>query len=300
MWIGMWGAGLARWLGYPYWDQWTEAEGLSSESIWGVERDRQGVLWAVHDAGVSRFDETAKRWKDLRMPGLPAAVTSGLAWAPDGSMWLAQASGAVHVDLRRAEATAYGRESGLENPWVSTIAVDPKGRVWAGTTNGLYVAVSQGGSFRFERQKLPSEGKTEYVETTLVDRKGRLWVGGWGGLLRLEAGRWTRLTIADGLLHDRVGNLAEAPDGSLWVSYAESAGVSHLVFDGQRPRWRHFLEQGRVAASADLLCRMRPPRLDLVRQRARRGHSGRTPMAAPGSHRRTGLGRYECQRFLGR
>ncbi|MGA2040260.1 MAG: two-component regulator propeller domain-containing protein [Bryobacteraceae bacterium] len=240
LWIGMWGGGLARWLGYPYWEQWTEAEGLSSESIWGIERDRAGALWSVHDAGVSRFDETSGRWKDLRMPGLPATVTGGMAWAPDGSMWLAQASGAVHVDLRRNQATAYGRESGLENPWVSTIAVDPNNRVWAGTTNGLYLAVSHRGSLRFARQTLPSEGKTEYVETSLVDRKGRLWVGGWGGLLRFEAGTWTRLTTADGLLHDRVTELAEAQDGSLWISYAEPVGVSQLKFEGQHPQWRHF------------------------------------------------------------
>ena len=240
IWIGMWGGGLARWLGYPNWDQWTETEGLSSESIWGIRRDSRGVLWAVHDAGVSRFDETRGRWRDLRVPGLPAAMTAAMAWAPDGSMWLAQASGAVYVDLRRRTAMAYGRESGLDNPWVSTIAIDPQNRVWAGTTNGLYLAMSRGGSIHFERQTLPSERRTEYVETSLVDRKGRLWVGGWGGLLRLEAGKWIRLTMADGLLHDRVSKLAEAQDGSLWVSYAESAGVSQLVLDGQHPRWRHF------------------------------------------------------------
>jgi signal transduction histidine kinase/ligand-binding sensor domain-containing protein/CheY-like chemotaxis protein len=240
IWIGMWGGGLARWLGYPNWDQWTEEEGLSSESVWGIQRDSAGVLWTIHDAGVSRFDESTERWRDLRTPGLPAGATTGLARAPDGSMWLAQASGAVHVDLRRGVATAYGRESGLENPWVSTIAVDPQNRVWAGTTNGLYLAVSRGGSLRFERQTLPSERQTEFVETSLVDRKGRLWVGGWGGLLRLEGGQWTRLTTADGLLHDRVSKLAEAQDGSLWVGYAEPVGVSQLAFEGSHPRWRHF------------------------------------------------------------
>jgi signal transduction histidine kinase/ligand-binding sensor domain-containing protein/ActR/RegA family two-component response regulator len=240
IWIGMWGGGLARWLGYPNWDQWTESEGLSSESVWGIRRDSGGVLWTIHDAGVSRFDETTGRWGDLRMPGLPAGATTGMAWAPDGSMWVAQASGAVHVDPRRGVATAYGRESGLENPWVSTIAVDNQNRVWAGTTNGLYLARSRGRSFRFERQTLPSEHKTEYIETSLVDRKGRLWVGGWGGLLRFEADRWTRLTKADGLLHDRVSKLAEAQDGSLWISYVEPVGVSQLVFDGPHPRWRHF------------------------------------------------------------
>jgi len=53
IWIGMWGGGLARWLGYPNWDQWTETEGLSSESIWGIERDHGAVC------GPSTMPESA-------------------------------------------------------------------------------------------------------------------------------------------------------------------------------------------------------------------------------------------------
>jgi signal transduction histidine kinase/ligand-binding sensor domain-containing protein/ActR/RegA family two-component response regulator len=240
MWIGMWGGGVARWLGYPYWDQWTETEGLSSESIWGISRDRSGVLWAVHDAGVSRFDATAERWRDLRLPGLPAAVTAGMAWAADGSMWLAQGNGATHVDPRSGVAVTYGKEAGLGSGWVGTIAVDGQNRVWAGVANGLYLAVGSAGSLRFERQTLPLERGSEHIDTSLVDRKGRLWVGGSGGLLRLEAGRWTRLTKADGLPFDQVAKLAEAPDGSLWISYTQPGVVSQLVFDGQLPRWRNL------------------------------------------------------------
>jgi ligand-binding sensor domain-containing protein len=301
MWIGMWGGGLARWLGYPNWDQWTETEGLSSESVWGIQRDSAGVLWTVTDAGVSHFDESAGRWRDLRIPGLPAGVTAGLAWAPDGSMWLAQASGPVHVDLRRGVATAYGRESGMDNPWVSTIAVDPQNRVWAGTTNGLYLAARRGGgSLRFERQRLPAEGKTEYVETSLVDRTGRLWVGGWGGLLRLEAGRWTRFTAADGLLNDRVSKLAEAPDGSLWISYAEPVGVSQLVFDGQRPRWRHFSSKDGLRSGKVFFIGCDRRGWTWFGSDQGVDHSGRPPLAAPRPHRRAGLGRHQCQRLLGR
>lgn len=238
MWIGMWGGGVARWLGYPNWDQWTETEGLSSESIWGISRDRAGVLWAVHDAGVSRFDAAAERWRDLRLPGLPAAVTAGMAWASDGSMWLAQGNGAVHVDPRSGVAVTYGKEAGLGSGWVGTIAVDRQDRVWAGVASGLYLAVGRAGSLRFERQTLPLERGSEHIDTSLVDRKGRLWIGGSGGLLRLEAGKWTRLTKADGLPFDQVARLAEAPDGSLWISYAQPGVVSQLIFEGRSMRWR--------------------------------------------------------------
>jgi len=240
IWIGLNGAGLARWLGYPHWELWTEAEGLSSESAWGIQRDRSGVLWANHDTGVSRFDEAGHRWEDLKVRGLPIAQTTALARASDGSLWVGQVNGLVHIDRRREAATVYGRESGLDYPWITGIALDDHDRVWAATPAGLYRSVDRGGRIRFEREQLPLERGADFLYALWIDRRGRLWVGGWGGLLRLEAGRWTRLTTSDGLLSNRVMHLGEGKDGSLWVSYAEPLGVSQAFVDGERPRWRHF------------------------------------------------------------
>ena len=189
------------------------------------------------------------------MPGLPTAQTMNVMPVSDGSLWVGQVSGPVHVDLRRGVATAYGRESGLQNLWISSIAVDPENRIWAGTGNGLYRQVHRGGRTFFAREELPQERGTDLVYTSLVDHAGRLWVGTWGGLLRLEAGRWTRLTTSDGLLHNRVSQLAEAKDGSLWVGYAEPLGVSHLVSGGGRRRGN--------TSPAKMVCgRMRYPSSD--------------------------------------
>jgi ligand-binding sensor domain-containing protein len=250
IWMGLSGAGLVRWLGYPYWESWTEAEGLSSEAVWGIRRDGFGVLWSNHDNGASRLNAASHRWEDLKLPGLPIAQTMSLMPVSDGSLWLGQVSGPVHVDLRRGVATAYGRESGLQNLWISSIAADPENRIWAATGNGLYSQVRRGGRTLFAREELPQERGTDLVYTSLVDRAGRLWAGTWGGLLRLEAGRWTRLTTSDGLLNNRVSQLAEAKDGSLWVGYAEPLGVSHLVSEGGRRTWRHFSSKDGLRSDA--------------------------------------------------
>ncbi len=250
LWIGLNGGGLVRWLGYPHWESWTEAEGLSSESVWQIRRDRDGVLWTASNTGISRFDEARLRWEDLKVPGFPAAQATALEQASDGSFWVGQVGGAVHLDLRRGDlrrgdvrwgnVTAYGREAGLQNPWITALAVDPQNRVWLCTPNGLYASATRGDGTAFERQDLSLERGADYLYDALVDRKGRLWVAGWGGLLRLEGGRWTRFTTRDGLLHNRVAHLGQGKDGSLWVSYVEALGVSHLVSEGQRLGWRHF------------------------------------------------------------
>ena len=57
LWIGLWGAGVARWLGRNQWEGWTRAEGLSGEHIWGITRDRRGDLWVTTDKGVNRWTQ---------------------------------------------------------------------------------------------------------------------------------------------------------------------------------------------------------------------------------------------------
>ncbi len=239
IWIGLNGTGLVRWLGFPHWEMWTEAEGLSSENVWGLERDRAGVLWSAGDTGISRFEEGRSQWEDLKVRGLLPSQTAIVRSASDGSLWAGQRTGAVHIDLAKHVATIYGRESGLDNPVITSITVDPDNRVWIGTRAGLYREF-RGGAIRFERQELPFERKPDFIYASLLDRKGRFWVATWNGLLRLEGGLWTRLTTKDGLLNDHVQYLAEGKDGSLWIGYFESVGLSQLISGGDAPRWRHF------------------------------------------------------------
>ena len=242
IWVGMSGNGVVRWLGYPNWESWTEAEGLSSESVWSVGRDRSGVLWAVSDAGVSRLDSARARWEDFNVPGVAAAQTVEFSFGPDGSLWLARADGVVQVDPGGRSARKYGQESGIRNPFISAIVPDSRG-VWVCTPNGLYRGEGRGAGMRFQLQDLSLERGADFFYTCFADRQGRLWAAGWGGLLRLQDGRWTRFTTSNGLLHNRIYNLAEARDGSLWIGYSESLGISHLVFEGDKARWRHFTRQ---------------------------------------------------------
>jgi signal transduction histidine kinase/ligand-binding sensor domain-containing protein/CheY-like chemotaxis protein len=240
LWIGLNGLGLVRWLGALHWETWTEAEGLSSENIWGIKRDRDGVLWSVSDSGVSRLNETRRQWETPRIQGLEQSQTSHLTQAEDGSLWVTQRKGPVRIDLQRGQATLYGNESGFENSRATSISTGLERRIWVGTFAGLYGSKSGNGTIRFQRESLPGERKPDFVYETLLDHKGRLWVATWEGLVRLEAGRWTRLTTNDGLRSNHVTNLTEGKDGSLWIGYFDPVGLSQLTSEGNDPRWRHF------------------------------------------------------------
>ncbi len=240
MWIGLNGTGLVRWLGAVHWETWTETEGLASENIWGIRRDRNGVLWSVSDNGVSHFDQARAQWETLRVRGLVPAQTGRLIEASDGAIWVSQRTGAVRIDPARSSATRYGQSSGLVKPWVTSLSPGLMDRVWVGTKEGLYRSEGSGAAVHFEREILPEESKPDFIYDSLLDRKGRLWVASWNGLMRLEKGVWTRLRVKDGLLSDHIRYLTEGRDGSLWIGYFDPVGVSQLVNTGDGLGWKHF------------------------------------------------------------
>ncbi len=239
LWIGLNGTGLVRWLGLPHWETWTEAEGLSSENVWGMTRDQAGVLWSVSDGGVGRFDEKRGLWGNPGIRGLDEAQAAHITQAEDGALWITQRKGAIRIDLQRKQAMRYGKDAGLDNPWASTVSAGSD-RLWVGTQGGLFAGTGTAGKIHFQREPLPGEDRSETIYATLVDQKGRLWVGSWDGLLRFESGQWTRLTARDGLLSNHVTYLAEGKDGSVWIGYFDPVGLSQLRNEGDDRRWRHF------------------------------------------------------------
>ncbi len=239
-WIALDGGGLVRCLGYKSAETWTESEGLSHDVVWRLGRDSRGTLWAATQAGISRFLPERGRWQAWEHPLLRVGQTLALLPGQDGTLWIGQAPGGVfHMDPRTGKAKRYRAESGLLNDWVYTLATDTEGRIWAGTGAGLYRGSRTGEGWRFERIQLPGD-MPRAILATLVDSRGRVWVSTPGGLNRLENGRWRQFKTVDGLLHDTVTYLTEAPDHAVWVGYRDPIGISRLEFDGDGLSARHF------------------------------------------------------------
>jgi signal transduction histidine kinase/ligand-binding sensor domain-containing protein/CheY-like chemotaxis protein len=239
-WIALDGGGLVRWLGYKNAETWTESEGLSHDVVWSLGRDSRGTLWAATEAGLSLFLPERAQWRAWKHQLSGIGPTFGLAAGRDGTWWVGQASGGIlHMDPRTGTAELYGARSGLLNQSVVNLATDAKGRIWAGTGAGLYLGTASAGGWRFERIKIPGENE-KAILALLVDSRGWVWASTSAGVNRLQNGRWRQVRIADGLLHDRVTYLTEAPDHAVWVGYRDPIGISRLEFDGDSLSARHF------------------------------------------------------------
>ena len=232
IWIGLLGSGLARWRGYNEWQSWGETEGLSRESTWSIARDQGGRLWVGSQLGLNYAESAGGKvvWREQRLPG--SGFMRTLAVAPDGALWIGSDPGGLSVLNRKSGVLKkIGEAEGLKNTKIRHVAVDREGRVWAATYRGLFRSVP-GNTSRFEQLFPAGTDAMEIFHMILPDRSGGVWVAGDRGLLRYAGDRWRRFTGKDGLAYDKVAQVQEDPDGSLWIGYREAYGITHLTFPG--------------------------------------------------------------------
>jgi signal transduction histidine kinase/ligand-binding sensor domain-containing protein/CheY-like chemotaxis protein len=240
IWIGLWGAGLVRWLGRNQWEGWTRAEGLSGDHIWMMTRDRRGDLWVATNNGLNQLHEDVgagtsvwRVWSEK--DGIAGNKTRAVTLAPDGAVWVGSSPGGVsRIDPLSREVRSYSLPPGPSHDRIWNMTFDRSGTLWVATRGGLFFANFEKGDKSFQRQLLPMGEASEVVFSVLEDRAGRLWVSGTQGLARRENGTWRRFRKEDGLPTNLAGFLAEDPDGSIWVGYRDRSGLSKIHVAGDR------------------------------------------------------------------
>jgi signal transduction histidine kinase/ligand-binding sensor domain-containing protein/AmiR/NasT family two-component response regulator len=240
IWIGLWGAGLARWPGNREWTNWTTADGLSNNIVWAVRRDPSGALWTGTDRGLVRLQSVSGPRTWLKKDGLGGDKVKALAIGPDGAVWAGCLPGGVsRIDPVTGHVRTFGSAAGLADDRVVALYIDRQDRLWVSTGEGLFRSTSLGSNLRFERQLPPGTRDSTMFFRFLGDRQGRLWVGSVYGLFRWEQGTWTRFSTADGLKSNAVTHVSQADDGSIWIAYREPVGLSRMTISQGKTEIRH-------------------------------------------------------------
>ena len=238
LWIGLVGAGVARWLGYGEWEAWTKAQGLPSDLIWSIRRDRKGSLWVGTALGLARLEGRGppKTWG--RREGLGGDNVRWLGETSDGAIWAVVKPGSVaRVDPATGKIRLFGRADGLPCATSHRGFVDHLDRLWVATACGIYRAIppkdGRRAGARFERIDQPeSLGRAAWAVSE--DQQGTMWFTNPDGLWRLSEGRWRQYRKADGLLSDNPYIAAIASDGAVWLRHRLGAGIERVEFLGDR------------------------------------------------------------------
>jgi signal transduction histidine kinase/ligand-binding sensor domain-containing protein/class 3 adenylate cyclase len=114
----------------------------------------------------------------------------------------------------------------LPDNTVTSLAIDPQGRLWAGTSAGLaLLADPERGLFEVwdETRGLPDAG----IQSLVVDHKGFLWLGTRSGIARLDpkSGRVLVYDRTDGVFEQNFAADAALASSQGWIVFAGDGGV---------------------------------------------------------------------------
>jgi signal transduction histidine kinase/CheY-like chemotaxis protein/ligand-binding sensor domain-containing protein len=231
IWVGLFGEGLARWLGQTEWEAWTKDEGLPSNLVWNIIRARSdGALWVGTAQGVVRYPKQGVP----RVWSWAQNVNGTVRWlreARDGAIWLITQGDTVgRINPLSGEVKFFGRAQGLTAGHPLRGCFDHEGRLWLATSSGLFVATQPTASAHFEFVPGSPKGLWDVAE----DKRGALFATTAHGLWRYGNGHWLRYGKKDGLLSDSTYVIAVAPDGALWLRHRYDGIVERVTFDGER------------------------------------------------------------------
>ena len=233
VWIGLIGAGIARWLGRGEWESWTTAQGLPSDLIWSIRRDRKGALWVGTSSGLARLEGQSQTRIWTKKDGLGGDNVRWLGETSDGSMWAVTKPGGLarlepatgKIDLVSPVDLACGT--------INRGFVDRLDRLWLATSCGVLLNTRPAVSDRFLRIAQPAALERGAWALTM-DLSGAMWITNSDGLWRMRDGAWRHYGTADGLYSADAYIPILAPDGTLWLRHRLDAGVDRIQLSGDR------------------------------------------------------------------
>jgi ligand-binding sensor domain-containing protein/signal transduction histidine kinase len=198
------------------------ADGGPASTVWSLYADRDGAIWALGAGGLNRFD--GQRLSEVKgVP--PLSEASRMTQSADGSLWLGTTEGLFRSEGRAGQSPF--RLAGSATS-IQAIALDERGRVWAGTRNGIEicaVSTAKCGAFEADAQAAPKD-----VTALAMDGQGAMWIGTAAGLFHYDGTRTVAYSVGDGLPSELIGMLACDREGAMWIG--TGAGIARVV-DGR-------------------------------------------------------------------
>ncbi len=224
LWFGSMGHGILRWLGYGLWEDWTRAEGLNSNIIWGIAKGPGPGVWISTEQGVAQID--LRGAKVLSQAGASGRVLS-IAVDMRSHIWVANANGRL-MDIDPATGQGRIAVDGLER--IFQLHMDRQQRLWVCSRKGLLFFTGADG---WTAPHLVSQLPSGYAWSIAEGTDGTLWLSYSKGLYRFQGQSWAAIQLAFPRKEASNFMLAAMPDGTLWLQNKEPYPLLHLRVEGR-------------------------------------------------------------------
>ena len=215
----------------------TVSDGLSSNTIFDIAKDKYGFIWIATEDGLDRFDGTnfnIYRNKNDDQTSLRANHITAVHEDYLGQLWIGTSGGALSLYDRRNDAfenfefTA-GKQRISEA--ITGITEDRHGNLWVSSYNGLYKVKAKSKNI----QLVPVNGQRQSDAMLCIYRDHRdwIWIGTSDGLLLFDprSNKTTRFEHHENnpasLVNNHVLSITEDKNGNIWAGTQE--GLSMLL-----------------------------------------------------------------------
>jgi len=216
----------------------TSMDGLSSNTVTAILKDRCGLMWFATDDGLNRFDGTdvlVYRHSKEDSTSLRSSDITSLHQDQKGRIWIGTIEGGLHLYNRRKDSFV-----SISSPHsVTSIGSDASGKLWVGTTGGLINVDPQSHhiSTFSSIPKMPDEISKGLILSIAIDRKQRVWIGSKNGLFRIDPSDKDNeyinylQALPDEPGARAVKSILEDRQGNIWIG--TFSGLFKLNPDGQ-------------------------------------------------------------------
>ena len=224
--LALWLAGTpqagASTLDTPYPRQFSVLDGLPSNTINGLDEDRQGYLWIATGDGLARYDGVGFRVWQVGS-GLHDNKINAVHVDAQDRVWIGtDSAGLGMLDAERRIFRFYDRSTqpAIRSNAIWSITSQRDGTVWFGTFGGgLYRLAPDGGIRRFaHRPDDPASLPSDDVSALRFDARGTLWIATTRGLASWNGRVIERAALPPGAM--RIEGMALDDTGALWLSAA--------------------------------------------------------------------------------
>ncbi len=212
-------------------------EGLSSNIVNAILKDRYGYMWFATDDGLNKFDGsqvTVYRHNSDDPGSMISSDIRDLYEDDRGNLWIGTGAGLVLYNRKLDNFVNYASDSMLS---VTSICSDLSGRIWIASYAGISVLNPGDRRISVFRPGTPKDKAvvSQSVLKLFRDHKGRIWLGTESGLyLYLDRQHtFKRFSHSDNnpysLADNTVRALTEDSRGTIWAG--TNNGVSMLSGD---------------------------------------------------------------------
>ena len=212
----------------------TQANGLTQNSVYAVHQNRDGSVWAGTVSGGLSWFRNGQFKTFTTSNGLGSNSIASILESSDGTMWFGTPNGLS--EFSKGQWRIYTSRDGLPPGTVNCLLEDSAGGLWIGTANGL--AFLSSGAIQ-PAGELP-ESLREQILGIEEDRIGSLWIATANHILRVDREKMLRHALGDADVREfglvdglgstqgvkRHKSVAADSQGQIWFS--TNGGISFI------------------------------------------------------------------------